>query len=175
MKNALQKSAIFVVIIWAVYLIDSIFNLGVVSFGGILPRSISSLKGVLLSCFVHANLYHIISNTVPLFILLTILFSFYGKNSIRTIFLITIIGGIGVWIFARNSYHVGASGLIYGLVTFLITKGIVIKKFKPLIIAVIVAFSYGGLIWGVFPTYSFVSWEGHLFGAIAGVVVAKIK
>ena len=175
MKEALKKSAYFVATIWAIFLLNALLNLNLVKVGGILPRSLNGLKGIIMSPFLHANLYHIISNTIPLFVLLTFLFTFYNKKSIRTIFLIIIIGGLGVWIFGRSNLHVGASGLIYGLVAYLITKGIVLKKFIPLLIAIFIAFSYGGIIWGVLPGNPYISWEGHLSGAIAGVLVAQTK
>ena len=99
---------------------------------------------------------------------------FYKNVAPKIVILSILGGGILVWIFARSSYHVGASGLIYSLAAFLIANGFFRKNFKSIVIAVAIVIFYGGLFWGIFPTKVRISWEGHLFGAIAGIILAYI-
>ena len=142
---------------------------------GIIPRTPWGLVGILTSPFLHGGIRHLISNTIPLIVLLIILNYFYQQKALSVIAFTIIIGGLFVWIFARNANHIGASGLIYGLAAFLIANGFIEKKFVPLLISIGVILLYGGLIWGVFPsTYGRVSWESHLFGAIAGILIALV-
>lgn len=168
---ALKVSLVFVGLIWFVYVIDLIIPYDF-SYAGIKPRSLSGLKGIVLSPFIHASLIHIISNTLPLFVLLFILFLFYKRWSWLIIFLSIIFTGIAVWLVARSNFHVGASGLIYALAAFLVTTGIYLRSVKAILISVFVIIAYGGLIWGVMPSRPWVSWESHLFGTVAGVLIA---
>ena len=169
MIGNIQKSLFFIFTIWSIFILDIIIPIDFTKYG-ILPRTIFGLTGIPLSPFLHAGLFHIISNTIPLFVLLFLLFTFYKKESVTVIILIILIGGFLVWIFGRKSYHIGASGLIYGLVAFLIASGIMRRNITSIIVALIVFFLYGGLIYGLFPRESYISWEAHLFGAIAGIL-----
>lgn len=142
---------------------------------GIIPRTPWGLLGIFTSPFLHGNIRHLVSNTIPLIVLLVILNYFYKKKAVNVIAFTIIIGGLFVWIFARNANHIGASGLIYGLAAFLIANGFIEKKILSLVISTGVILLYGGLIWGVLPsTYGRISWESHLFGAIAGILIAFI-
>lgn len=156
--------------IWAVNLIIPV-NLNMF---GIKPRSISGLIGIICSPFLHANLAHILSNTIPLLFLGSVTIMFYRKLALDVFILGSLIGGILVWIFARNAIHIGASGLIYSLASFLIFFGIFKKNIKSVLISILIIFTYGGLVWGVLPLIKGVSWEGHLFGAIAGFIIAYL-
>ncbi|MBE7644495.1 rhomboid family intramembrane serine protease [Tenacibaculum finnmarkense genomovar ulcerans] len=140
---------------------------------GIIPRTFNGLIGIFTSPFLHGGIWHLISNTLPLIILLTVLNFFYPKKTLTVILFIILIGGTLVWLFARSANHIGASGLIYGLAAFLITNGLLERKLIPLLVSLGVAILYGGLIWGLVPSLkSHISWEGHLFGAVAGVVIS---
>lgn len=140
---------------------------------GIVPRTTHGLIGVLTAPFLHGGIRHLLSNTVPLITLLLVLNTIYPKKTVAVFLFITIAGGLLVWIFGRNANHIGASGLIYGLVAFLIVNGILEKKYIPIFISIAVGAVYGSLIWGVFPTVrSYISWEGHLFGAVTGILIA---
>jgi membrane associated rhomboid family serine protease len=162
----------FVICIYVIFAISIFFP---ITKFGIIPRTSWGLIGIFTSPFLHGGIRHLVSNTVPLIVLLLILNYFYRQKALTVIVFTVIIGGLFVWVFGRNANHIGASGLIYGLAGFLITNGFVEKKLLPLLISVGVIFLYGGLIWGVFPTvYSYISWEGHLFGAIAGILIAFI-
>ncbi len=166
MKN-LKIPIILVALMWLVFILDNMgFNLNQY---GIYPRTLRGLIGIVCSPFLHADWGHIVSNTIPMFILSATLFVFYPKLAGKVLIFSALLGGILVWIFARSAMHVGASGLIFSLVGFLLASGIFRKKFKALLIAIIIFFIYGGIIWGVLPTNPRVSFEGHLFGLIAGV------
>ncbi len=163
-----------ILVIWGVYIVDWIAPVNFTNFG-IVPRSFSGVFGIMLAPFLHANLPHIVSNTLPLFFLTWSLLTFYKKVSFKVWWLSVIIGGALVWLFARGgSVHVGASGVIFSLIGFLIASGIFRLKFKSIIVAIVIAIIYGGVLWGMLPTQKWVSWEGHLFGFIAGVVLAWI-
>ena len=140
---------------------------------GIVPRTTGGLLGIALSPFLHESFPHIIGNTVPLFILLVLLAGSRAR-SWEIVVEVALLGGLLLWIVGRPSCHIGASGLIFGLIAFLIVSGLREGRIVPLLIAVIVGFLFGGtLLWGVMPQFhSHVSWEGHLCGAAAGAVVA---
>mgnify|MGYP006079208827 FL=1 len=165
-KNILQ----FAALLYAVYFIG--LFIPITKFG-IVPRTTSGLIGVFTAPFLHGGIRHLLSNTVPLITLLIVLNTIYPTKTVAVFLFVTIAGGLLVWIFGRDANHIGASGLIYGLVAFLIVHGILEKKYIPIGISIAVGIVYGGLIWGIFPSIkSYISWEGHLFGAISGVLIA---
>lgn len=166
--NKLKIALTFVALIWGVFLVDFLSS-GYLSQFGIRPRNLYGLVGIFTAPFLHAGLWHIVSNTFPLFLLSFALFVFYPKHAWRVIIFSIVLGGALVWIMGRNANHIGASGLIYALAAFLIAAGLYTKSVKGIIVSLIIIILYGGLIWGVFPTRPWVSWEGHLFGAVAGV------
>jgi len=174
MKEQIKDTLIIVGFIWLVWLVDFLLPFINLNQYGIEPRTLHGLIGILFAPFLHANIFHLISNTVPLTVLLFILIKFYEKQAIIVIFLSIILGGTLVWLFGRSAIHVGASGLIYSLAAFNVVFGFLQKKFVNIAISLLVVFLYGGLIWGIFPTWYFISWEGHLFGAVVGVLLAFI-
>ena len=139
---------------------------------GIYPRTFSGAIGILTSPMIHGSLHHIFSNTLPLILLGSTLYMFYNAIAIRVFIQCYVLTGILVWIFGREFYHIGASGLIYGLAFFLISYGLFRKDFKSLSISIIVVLLYGGLVYGVLPTRSEISWESHLFEALVGIGTA---
>jgi membrane associated rhomboid family serine protease len=142
---------------------------------GIYPKNSSTLIGIFTSPLIHGNWEHLFSNLFPLLILGSILFVSYKKMAIWVWLLNYIITGILVWLFARsNSYHIGASGIIYGLASFLLFSGFFRMDVKSIAIASGVALFYGGMVWGILPIQAGVSWESHLFGAVTGLVLAFI-
>ncbi len=157
----------FVFLMWVVFSIQFFFPVNFNSFG-ILPRTLHGLVGILTAPLVHGSSVHIISNTIPLLFLGWTLFFFY-ENIARQVFLICyFVTNILVWIFARPSMHIGASGIVYGIACFLIFFGFFRKDFKSLLISVVVIFLYGGMVYGIFPNQPGISWESHLIGAIVG-------
>ena len=141
---------------------------------GILPRDMFGFLGIISGPIVHANFSHLLSNTIPLIILGWAIFFFYSKVSYKTFIVIYVLTGLLVWLFAREVYHIGASGIVYGIVSFLFFSGIFRRDNKSISIALIVTFLYGGIIWGILPGQKGISWESHLFGGIAGIITAFI-
>jgi len=174
-QQGLHPIAAFVAVIWAVFFLSFVVPFDIKTLLGLTPRTLTGLAGIPASPFVHANLSHLVANTVPLFVLLILL---VGSNSRPWAIVIAVIllSGTLVWLFGRNAVHVGASGLIFGLVGFLVVYGVMEKRLVPLIVSVIVGFLYGGtLLSGVMPRIgSQMSWDGHLSGAIAGGIVAYL-
>jgi membrane associated rhomboid family serine protease len=141
---------------------------------GIHPRDVDSLFTIFTAPIIHASWNHLISNSIPVLVLGTVLFVIYNKTGIFIWLLIHIFTGLMVWAFARNSYHVGASGMVYGVASFLFFSGLFRLDTVSMAISALVALLYGGMVWGVLPLESGISWESHLFGGIVGVVLAYL-
>lgn len=170
-------SIIVIVVEWLVYLLDfsEIFGKSLYLFG-ILPRHINGLIGIVLSPFIHESYMHLLSNTLPLFVLLWCLFYFYRSIAIKSLLLLWLLSGSLTWIIGRESYHIGASGIIFSLIFFLFFSGIFRNHIPLIAVSLIVAFVYGSSLWSIFPFAQYIdanlSWEGHLSGAISGFVIA---
>ncbi len=163
----------FILILWLVWFVETELNLDF-STWGIFPRRLSGLKGIIFAPFIHANLRHLTSNSLPLFFLMAGTIYFYREVGYKVFIYTWLLGGFGVWLGARDAYHIGASGIIYGLAAFLFFSGI-IRNYIPLIaISFLVVFLYGSMIWGIFPLVEKISWESHLLGALAGLILAII-
>jgi len=141
---------------------------------GVYPGKISGLPGILTSPLVHSDFSHLISNSLTLIVLSFTLFFSYRKSAVPVFIIIYLATGLSVWLFARPAYHIGASGLIYGFLSYLFFVGLLRKDAKAIAISLLVTFLYGGLIWGVLPIDPDVSYESHLGGFIIGVVCAII-
>ena len=139
---------------------------------GVYPRTLSGLKGVIFSPFIHGSMEHLYHNSIPLLVLSSALFYFYRSISWKVIGLGILFSGLLTWIIARPSYHIGASGLIYVLMSFIFFKGILTKHFRLIALSLLVVFLYGSMIWYVFPIKEKVSWEGHLSGLTVGLLFA---
>lgn len=141
---------------------------------GIYPRTTKGLLGILTAPFIHGSWEHLYSNLIPLFVLGTILHAYYSKIANEVVLEIYLLTGLWVWLGARPNWHIGASGIVYGLAFFLFWIGVFrYKKDKVAFqIAFFVAFFYIGLLEGIFPKLEGISWESHLFGGIAGTVIA---
>ena len=172
-REEIHEVALFVGSIWAVYFVTLLFP-GLDQYG-VIPRRFGGLVGIVAMPFLHANLNHLMSNTIPLVILL-ILLAGSRAESWEVVVMIGGLGGLLLWIFGRPAVHIGASGLISGLVAFLIISGFLEQRIVPLLIALLVGFLYGGsLVIGVLPRIgSSISWDGHLCGAVAGGLVAYV-
>lgn len=162
-----------ILIIWIVYYLELRFQINL-NHLGIYPRTLSGLKGVVLSPFIHGSLEHLYNNTLPLAVLLAALFYFYRNNALQVLFLGVIFSGILTWVIGRPSYHIGASGLIYVLVSFIFFKGIFTKYYRLVALSLIIVFIYGSLFWYIFPVEDGISWEGHLGGFVTGLSLAGI-
>lgn len=142
---------------------------------GIVPRTLSGLWGILLAPILHGGFAHLAANTVP-FLTLGALVILRGLGTfIGVSLMVIILGGLGVWLFAPgNTVHIGASGLIFGYIGYLMARGYFERTFGALAIAVLVAVIYGGALWGVLPSDPRISWQGHLFGFLAGIATAGV-
>jgi membrane associated rhomboid family serine protease len=161
----------FVALLWGIKLCEIIFKLDFIRFG-LLPGSINGIPGILFGPMIHANIKHLLSNTLPLLLLGSGIIYFYKKSSYKVIAIIYLGTGILDWIFARKAYHIGASGLIYGFVAFLFFSGVIRRDTRAIALALLVTLLYGSLIWGVLPLDREVSWESHLFGSVIGIFCA---
>ena len=170
---SLYYSAGFLILLWIIKTIEVAFGISFAKFG-ILPRHISGLIGIITYPLIHASFSHLISNSIPLLFLGLGLFYFYPKSASKVFGLIYFLPGILIWLFARTAYHIGASGLVYGLVTYFFFSGLIRRDNRSIALALVVTFLYGSLVWGVLPIYKTISWEGHLFGSLTGILCAFI-
>jgi|TARA_B110000305_G_scaffold3030_1_gene2885 membrane associated rhomboid family serine protease len=164
---------LFVILIWLIFWVEFRFNVDLKSFG-IQPRKLEGISGIIFSPFLHSSLEHLFNNSIPLFLLSSAIFFFYRTISWKIIFLGIFLSGLLTWIIGRDSTHIGASGLIYVLISFIFFKGIISKNFNLMALSLIVVFIYGGTIWYVFPIKNNMSWEGHLSGFMIGVLLALL-
>ncbi|APG63883.1 rhomboid family intramembrane serine protease [Tenacibaculum todarodis] len=160
-----------VVIIWFVYWVEINFNYNFNKFG-VFPRTIKGLRGVFLSPFIHSNTSHLFNNSIPLFIFLTSLLFFYKKVALKVLAYGGFLTGFFTWIIARDSYHIGASGVVYLLFSFIFFSGILKRHLRLISLSLVVIFLYGSMIWYVLPIKDGMSWEGHLSGFFAGIIFA---
>ena len=163
----------FVLLIWIVFWLQVRF-FPIIKQGGINPLEVIGLKGVLFSPFIHGDLEHLYHNSIPLLILSMALFYFYRKIAWKVLLYGILISGLITWFIGRPSNHIGASGLIYVLVSFIFFKGIFAKHFRLVALSMLVVFLYGSMIWYVFPVKEGMSWEGHLAGLITGFLFAIV-
>ena len=155
--------------IWFVYWVELTFGYNFNKYG-ILPQELIGLRGIIFSPFIHSSTSHLFNNSVPLAVLLACLFFFYRDLAVKILFFGTILTGLFTWSFARESYHIGASGVVYMLVSFIFFSGILRKHYRLVALSLLVAFLYGSMIWYVFPIKERISWEGHLSGFIVGLI-----
>lgn len=169
--NAITIPAMFVAIIGLVHLFSYLLDVSFVTYG-VFPRKYTGLIGIITSPLIHADFNHLFNNSIPLLILGSALFFFYREVAFKVSFWIYLMVGIWTWVSARESYHIGASGVLYGLFSFLLVSGF-LRKHKNLIsLSFAVIFLYGSLVWGIFPIDLKISFEGHMWGFIAGIILA---
>ncbi|MGB2364469.1 MAG: rhomboid family intramembrane serine protease [Flavobacteriales bacterium] len=163
--------ALFILVLFVVEWIEYTYGMRFAKYG-VLPRTLEGLKGVLLSPFIHSDWKHLTNNALPLFVL-TATLGFFYKGIAKEVFLWSwLMSGLWLWAIGRPSFHIGASGLLYALASFLFFSGFIRKHTKLMSISMFVVFLYGGMVWGIFPMKKHISWEGHLAGALAGLILA---
>ena len=177
MKSALTQraAALFggLAVVWAVSLY-AFADPSALYLLALTPRRIDGLAGVIGMPFVHGSLWHLVANTLSLVPLAAIVLFRGVRYYLVTVAWIVVVGGFAVWLFGREAVHVGASGLIFGLVGFLVVRGLYERAVTSLLVSIAVVLLYGGTIWGVLPQDDGVSWEAHLFGLIAGAATARV-
>ncbi|MES2838009.1 MAG: rhomboid family intramembrane serine protease [Bacteroidota bacterium] len=169
--NVLFFPLFFIALLWVVKYAEFVFDVSFAEFG-IYPREWKGIVGVFTAPLVHGDVKHLFSNSIPLLVLGAGVFYFYRVVAFRVITFIYLATGFWVWISARPSFHIGASGVVYGLATFIFLSGVLRKNKYLMAFSLFVVFVYGSLIWGVLPLEVGISWESHLMGAIAGIIAA---
>lgn len=164
---------LFVAILWIAHIYKVSFPHGGESLG-IYPRDYYGLKGIITAPFSHGDFHHLISNSVPLLVTTTIIFFFYRRVAMISFWLIFLLTGAAVWLFGRSVFHIGASGLVYGLVSFIFWSGVFRRNLKSIILSLVIVVMYSGYFYGILPNQPGISWESHLFGAIVGIYVAYL-
>jgi membrane associated rhomboid family serine protease len=170
---AIKLTLAFLTLIWAVFLFEMLFGISLTRFG-LRPREGSGLIGLVTTPLLHGNLAHITSNSVPLFIGGVAMLFLYPNSSLRVLPAIYVGSAALAWIFARPSIHIGASGLVYGMLAFVFVSGILRRDLRSVGVSLMIWFLYGSMVWGVFPGGQGMSWELHASGMAVGVVLALI-
>ncbi len=177
MKSALAQRAAVLLgglgLVWAVSLYAFV-DPSALYFLALTPRRFDGLPGVLGMPFVHGSLWHLIANTLSLIPLAAIVLFRGVRYYLVVVAWIVVVGGLAVWLFGREAPHVGASGLVFGLVGFLIVRGLYERAVTSLMVSLAVLLLYGGTIWGIVPQGGGISWEAHLFGLLAGFATARV-
>lgn len=172
-NSVLAIPFVFVFSIWFIYWIEIKFGFNFNKFG-IFPRTLSGLKGIFFSPFIHSDTNHLFNNSVPLFVLSASVFYFYKDVAAKIFSYGLILTGILTWLIARKSFHIGASGIVYLLFSFVFFSGIIRKHYRLVALSFIIIFLYGSMIWYVLPIKEGMSWEGHLSGLIIGFILSMI-
>jgi len=162
---------LFVAVLWLVELIEQNSSISFVQFG-LFPRRIENLYGIITSPFIHDDWEHLINNSIPLILLGFGIFYFYKEVAFKIYLGSILITGLWVWVFARPSYHIGASGMVYSFASFVFFSGFIRKYYRLIALSLLVVFVYGSLIWGILPIDYRISWEGHLMGGLSGLLLA---
>lgn len=163
---------ILLFLMWMVALVEELFGLNLSGLG-IYPLGAKGLPGILFSPFIHADFGHLFNNSIPFFFLSSALFYFYSEVATSIFILNFLITGVLVWIAGNTGWHIGASGVVYGLASFLFFSGIIRKYYRLVALSLLVVFLYGEMVWGIFPgIYENISWESHMLGFISGTVLS---
>lgn len=165
---------VFIILLWLIRFLESQLDISFY-FLGIYPLESRGLPGIITSPFIHNDWEHLLNNTIPLFVLGTVVFYFYSDIAFIISGMSWLLTGLFVWIAGRESWHIGASGLVYSLASFLFFSGIIRKYFRLMALSLLVVFLYGSMVWGMFPLIDIhVSWESHMLGAGAGLILAVL-
>jgi len=171
LKHSFTIAASFTAILWLIKIAESLTGTGLFKYG-IYPGQLSGLAGIFFAPLIHSSFSHLFANTAPLLILGTALLYGYPKSAKIVIPVVYIATGLGVWFFARQVYHIGASGLTFGFMFFVFTIGAIRWDRLAIALSMIVFFLYGSMIWGIFPNETGISFESHFFGAMIGIILA---
>lgn len=161
----------FVLVLWIIFWVEVKYGYNFNKYG-IYPRTLKGLRGVFFSPFIHGDIKHLYHNSIPLFVLLFSLYYFYRKIAFKVFVYGTLCTGLLTWIIARESFHIGASGIIYLLFSFIFFSGIIRKNYRLIAVSLMVIFLYGSMVWYLLPVKEEISWEGHTSGFIVGIIFA---
>lgn len=171
--DAILWPILIVLSFWVVYWIEIKFRFNF-TYYGVYPREVKGLFGIVASAFIHSGAEHLYKNSIPILVLTASLFYFYKDIAWKSLLYGLVFSGFLTWLIGRPSYHIGASGMVYFLASFLFFKGLKSKNYRLIALSLIVVFLYGSLVWGTMPGKPGISWEGHLSGFIAGFVFSFI-
>ena len=165
---------IFITLMWLVKITELLLDRDLSGLG-IYPLTVKGLAGVIFSPFIHSDFNHLFNNSLPLFFLATALFYFYSEVALKVFLWTWFLTGMLVWFAGREAWHIGASGLVYGLASFLFFSGIMRRYFRLIALSLLIVFLYGSMVWGLFPgVYKNVSWESHMLGFFSGLLLALL-
>jgi len=161
----------FVALIWLIDVVNWALDLDLRSFG-VRPRQLAGLPGILLAPLLHSGPLHLAANSMPLLVLGTGIFYLYPNSALKVLPAVYLGPGVAVWLLAEGGNHIGSSGLVYGLASYIFVAGVIRRDRRAIAASLLVAFLYGSMVWGVLPIQPGVSWESHLAGALIGLVMA---
>jgi membrane associated rhomboid family serine protease len=163
----------FVALIWLIDALNWGLDLELQRLG-VRPRQLAGLSGILFAPLLHAGVAHLIANSLPMLVLGTAMLHLYPNSALRVLPAVYVGPGVAVWLFAGGGVHVGASGLVYGLVSYIFVAGLIRRDRRAIAASLLVSFMYGTLAWGVLPIKPGVSWQTHLAAALIGVLMAIV-
>jgi len=169
--EALKFSVPIVCVLWLVHTVNFLTG-NHLGHWGIFPRELDGLKGIITAPFIHGSWEHLFSNSAPFLVTTTLIHFFYRKAAWPSFIFIYLLTGALVWMFGRSVYHIGASGVVYGLVSFIFWSGVFRRNIKSIVLALIVTILYSGYLQGIIPFQDGISWESHLIGGLVGILVA---
>lgn len=170
-RYSFLPGALFVGLMWYVFVLSRFFEVDLTRLG-LYPRQLSGLPGIITTPLIHGDLMHLLSNSFPLLILPAIILISYPRLSVRVFVWTYLVSGLAVWFFSRPAYHIGASGIVYGLASFVFFSGVFRRDRGAVAFSLIIIFLYGSMIYGLFPTEERISWEAHVSGGVIGMVLA---
>lgn len=170
-KDIITVPVLYIALIWLIYWIEIYFGCNFNSYG-VFPRTFDGIPGIFCTHFIHSDTNHLINNSIPLFVLTSSLFLFYKDVAWKVLIYGAVLTGLLTWIIARPAYHIGASGVVYLLFSFISFSGIIRKHYRLVAIAMVIIFLYGSMVWYILPIKEGMSWEGHLSGFLVGLILA---
>ena len=173
LQSSIFYSSLFVLLLWSIKFLENSLQLDL-GFMGVRPGEVSGLLGIFTAPLVHGSMQHIYSNTLPLWLLGSVLLYGYPKTRWKALGIIWLISGLGVWFFARESSHIGASGITHGVFFFLLLSSILRRDKQSIALMMIAFFMYGGMVLSIFPQEEHISFEYHFFGAVGGILATVL-
>lgn len=170
-RLAVRIALTFVAILWLIQMLNSGLDLRPEDFG-VRPRQLIGLTGILFAPLVHGDFEHLFANSLPLLVAGTAMLYLYPQSALRLLPAIYFGPGVAVWLFAGGSSHIGASGVVYGLVAYILVAGLIRRDRRAIAASLLISFMYGALVWGILPIRIGVSWQTHLAAACIGAGLA---